>query len=388
MVNEISAGVSRICINDNLTDLFEGQYPIPDGITYNSYVINDGKRVVFDTADVHFCEEWLADLSSVTGGEAPDYLVVLHMEPDHSGSIARAMELFPEMKIVGSAKAIAMLSQFFEDTPLEGRTIAMADGDTLSVGATTLRFLTAPMVHWPEVLVAYDEKRKIIFSADGFGTFGTTGFTPWASEARRYYANICGKYGMQVQGLLKKVSTLDVETIAPLHGPPLHSPLKQYIELYDRWSRYVPDEKGVLVAYASVYGGTAECAMRVAAMLNEAGVTTEVIDLCRKDVSYAVGEAFRMSTLLLAAPTYDGDLFPPMYNFLHHLKMKGFRNRHVGIIENGSWAPVAARMMTSLLEQMKDMTVVAPVVTLRSRMHRSDEEALRSLAASLTDTCR
>lgn len=386
MIREISKGVSQICVKDRETELFEGQYPIPEGITYNSYVIIDEHCALMDTADVHFYEQWAAEAGSALAGRHPEYLIILHMEPDHSGSVAKAMELFPDMKIAASAKAIAMLGQFFEDIDLEGRTVELGEGSTLTLGETTLRFFTAPMVHWPEVLVAYDAGRKLVFSADAFGTFGVDSpadVEGWKSEARRYYANICGKYGAQVHALLGKLAALDVATIAPLHGPLLHAPLEGYIGLYEKWSTYAPEENGVLIAYASIYGGTEKAALKLEELLRERGVKTVMSNLGHGHLSYAVGEAFRMSALVLAAPTYDGDIFPPMHSFLHHLHIKGFRNRPVGLVENGSWAPQAARLMTASLEAMKGIEILEPVVTIKSTLRHRDLPALEALADTL-----
>ncbi len=373
--------------DDNL-DLFEGQYPISEGISYNSYLIHDEQPAVVDAVDVRRCSDWMVTLDTEFGDHsAPSYLIVQHMEPDHSGSLRALACRYPSMKIVCTAKAARMLEIFFEDLDLRGRIHVVADNDTLCLGRTTLRFITAPMVHWPEVMMTLDVTDHVLFSADAFGTFALSGGATgdaWDAEARRYYTNIVGRFGQSVQSVLKKLSGQPFEAIAPLHGPVLTDNLAHYCNLYDKWSRYEPETRGVLVAYASIYGGTAEAARRLASILQQKGAGKVVLlDLCRHDVSYAVAEAFRMSKMALCSVTYDGMLFPAMYNFLHHIQAKQLRGRRVGLVENGAWAPVAARLMAGALEKMKDMTVVEPVVTLNARLHHDDITKLTLLAEAL-----
>lgn len=377
---------------DNLDiDLFESQYKVPQGISYNSYIIADEKTAVLDTVDGSKGDEWLRNIDEALSGCTPDYLVVHHLEPDHSALIAGVMERYPSMKIVAGVKAIAMLPQFFEGISLEGRTIAMKEGDVLPLGRHSLRFISAPMVHWPEVMVSFDEYDGALYSADAFGKFGALsecGFhmsedRNWTDEARRYYTNIVGKYGAPVQALLKKASGLPVRTIRPLHGPVIDSGIEQATELYDKWSRYIPETEGILIAHASMHGGTAAAALRLAEMLRERGAEVVVRDLCRSDLSEVVGQAFRCSRIVLAASSYDNGIFTPMYNFLHLLQIKGLCDRKVGIMENGSWAPCAARNIREMLCQMKNMETVEPVVTIRSRLHTSDLPALENLAANI-----
>lgn len=381
----ITNDIKYIGVDDTDLDLFESQYIIPNGISYNSYLITDEKVAVMDTVDARKSEEWLQNLDAALGGRQPDYLVVHHMEPDHAGTVAVFVEKYPTTKIVASTRAIQMLSDFFEGVDFSDRTIAIKEGDEISLGEHTLKFFMAPMVHWPEVMVSYDEKDKVVFSADGFGKFGAlSADEDWACEARRYYFNICGKYGAQVQTLLKKLSTLDVECICPLHGPILKENLGYYIGLYDTWSRYDVETKGVLVAYASIHGGTAAVAHKIADMLRERGAgKVAVADLSRDDMAEAIEDAFRMDRLIVAAASYDGGVFPVMHDFLHHLQIKSYQNRKVGIIENGSWAPCAGRVMRSMLEQMKQVEIVEPMVTIRSRMKLSDMPALEALADAM-----
>ena len=381
----ITNDIKYIGVDDTDIDLFESQYIVPNGISYNSYLILDEKVAVMDTVDARKSEEWLTNLDAALGGRTPDYLVVHHMEPDHAGTIALFVEKYPKAQIVASARAIQMMADFFEGVDFSGRTIAVKEGEELSLGEHTLQFFMAPMVHWPEVMVSYDKHDKVVFSADGFGKFGAlSADEEWACEARRYYFNICGKYGAQVQTLLKKLATLDVECICPLHGPILKENLDYYIGLYDTWSRYDVETKGVFVAYASIHGGTAAVAHKVADMLRERGVgKVSVADLSRDDMAEAVEDAFRMDRLIVAAASYDGGVFPVMHDFLHHLQIKAYQNRKVGIIENGSWAPCAGRVMRSMLEQMKQVEIVEPVVTIRSRMKASDLPALEALADAM-----
>ena len=382
MNRDITNTVKYIGVDDTDIDLFESQYIVPNGISYNSYLVEAAKIAVMDTVDRRKSAEWWANLTAALNGRTPDYLVVQHLEPDHAGVIAEVMERYPELKIVASARAVQMLPQFFEDTDFEGRTIAVGEGDTLDLGGRTLQFFMAPMVHWPEVMVTYDAKERIVFSADGFGKFGALSHSEeWACEARRYYFNICGKYGPQVQTLLRKLAGLDVAMICPLHGPVLTENLGYYIGLYDTWSKYEVETEGVFVAYASIHGGTAEAAHKMAEILKAKGAAkVSVADLSRDDMAEAVEDAVRMGRLVVAAASYDADVFPPMHDFLHHLKIKGYRNRRVGIIENGSWAPCAGKVMRSMLETMRDVEIVEPVVTIRSRMKRADIPALEALA--------
>lgn len=381
----IAPNIKFIGAEDDNLDLFEGQYPLTQGISYNSYLIDDEQIAVMDAVDIRRCSDWLTRLADALGGRTPAYLIVQHMEPDHSGSIRAMLERYPEAKVVATAKAMAMLDNFFDGIDLAERRVTVADGDTLSLGRTTLRFITAPMVHWPEVMVTLDETDGVLFSADAFGSFAMSeADEAWTDEARRYYCNIVGKYGANVQALMKKLTGLKFSTIASLHGPLLDGDLARYWTLYDKWSRYEPECRGTLVAYASIYGGTADAARRLAMELEKRDAGEVVLmDLCRHDVSYAVAEAFRLSRLALCSVTYDASLFPAMHNFLHHLEMKSFRNRPFALIENGSWAPVAGKLMCDTLGRMKGMTQVAPVLTIRSRMHPADLCGISALADAL-----
>ena len=381
----ITNDIVYIGVDDTDLDLFESQYVIPNGISYNSYLIKDEKIAIMDTADYRKMDEWLTNLRAALADRTPDYLVVQHMEPDHAGCIATIVDEYPAIKVVASARAIQMLPQFFEGKDFSQNTIAVKEGDTLSLGAHTLQFFMAPMVHWPEVMVTYEQSEKILFSADGFGKFGALSHNEeWACEARRYYFNICGKYGAQVQALLKKLATLDVECICPLHGPILTENLGYYIGLYDTWSKYEVETEGVLVAYASIHGGTAAAANLMADILREKGAKkVAVADLSRDDMAEAIEDAFRMDKMIVAAASYDGGVFPAMHDFLHHLQIKSYQKRRVGIIENGSWAPCAGRVMRGMLEQMKDVEIVEPMVTILSRMKQSDRAALEALADAI-----
>ena len=345
----------------------------------------DEKVAIMDTVDLRKSEDWWNNLTTALEGRTPDYLIVQHMEPDHAGNIAASLQKYPQLKVVASARAIQMLPQFFEGTDFEGRTLAVKEGDTLSLGTHTLQFFMAPMVHWPEVMVTYDQLDKVLFSADGFGKFGALAHEEdWACEARRYYFNICGKYGVQVQALLKKLATLDVACICPLHGPILKENLGYYIGLYDTWSKYEVETDGIFIAYASIHGGTAEAAKKMADILRAKGAPkVSIADLSRDDMAEAVEDAFRMGKLIVAAASYDADVFPPMHDFLHHLKIKAYQKRRVGIIENGSWAPCAAKVMIGMLEQMKDIETVQPIVTIRSRMKQTDLPAMEALADAI-----
>ena len=385
MISNVTETIKYIGVDDTTIDLFESQYIVPNGISYNSYLIMDEKIAIMDTVDLRKGEEWFANLEEALEGRMPDYLVVQHMEPDHAGNIANLLAKYPAIKIVASAKAIQMMPQFFEDTCFEGKTIAVKEGETLNLGAHTLQFFMAPMVHWPEVMVTYDQADKVLFTADGFGKFGALAHEEdWACEARRYYFNICGKYGAQVQALLKKAATLDIACICPLHGPILKENLGYYIGLYDTWSKYEVETEGIFIAYASIHGGTKKVAEKLAEILREKGAPkVSIADLCRDDMAEAVEDAFRMSKLVVAAASYDTDVFPPMHDFLHHLKLKAYQKRRVGIIENGSWAPCAGRVMKGMLETMKEIEIVEPMVTIRSAMKQGDIPALEALADAM-----
>ena len=385
MTSNVTENIKYIGVDDTTIDLFESQYIVPNGISYNSYLIVDEKIAIMDTVDLRKGEEWFANLEEALEGRTPDYLVVQHMEPDHSGNISLLMQKYPEVKLVASAKAIQMMPQFFEDTCFEGKTIAVKEGETLNLGTHTLQFFMAPMVHWPEVMVTYDQADKVLFTADGFGKFGALAHEEdWACEARRYYFNICGKYGAQVQALLKKAATLDIACICPLHGPILKENLGYYIGLYDTWSKYEVETEGIFVAYASIHGGTKKVAEKLAEILREKGAPkVSIADLCRDDMAEAVEDAFRMGKLVVAAASYDAGVFPPMHDFLHHLKLKAYQKRRVGIIENGSWAPCAGRVMKGMLEGMKEIEIVEPMVTIRSTMKQADIPALEALADAM-----
>ena len=382
---KITDNIRYIGVDDTTLDLFESQYMIPNGISYNSYLILDDKIAIMDCVDKRKEAQWLANLTEVLAGKTPDYLIVHHMEPDHSGCIEHLMHCYPDMQIVTSARAVQMLSQFFVDTDFSNRTITIKEGDTLSLGKHTLQFIMAPMVHWPEVFVSYEQSEKILFSADAFGKFGALSHEEeWACEARRYYFNICGKYGAQVQALLTKVSALDVSQICPLHGPILHENLGYYMSLYDTWSSYKPEAEGVFIAYASIHGNTANAACAIADMFRAAGVKVSLADLSRDDMAEAIEDAFKYDRMIVAASSYDGDLFPPMYDFLHHLQLKNYQNRKVGIVENGSWAPSAGRVMRKMLEEMKGITIASPMVTLRSALKPSDMERVQTLVTEMS----
>ena len=386
----ITDNIRYIGVDDTDIDLFESQYAVPEGISYNSYLIIDEKVAIMDSVDRSKCDEWLTRLTNALAGRKPHYLVVQHMEPDHGGSIVAVMERWPEVKIVTSIKAVPMLAQFFGEVDFNERILAVKEGDTLSLGHHTLQFVMAPMVHWPEVMVSYEQTERVLFSADAFGTFGVLrgkldDLRAWPDEARRYYYNICGKYGQPVQALLRKVGALDVQRICPLHGPVLTENLGYYIGLYDKWSRYEAESEGVLIAYASIHGNTAIVAHTLAAMIQQQAEAVEVklIDLCRTDVSAAVAEAFRMKRMVLAASSYDGGLFTPMYEFLHRIQIKGYKDRRVGLIENGSWAPSAGRAMKEMLAGMKDIDLMEPMVTIRSAMHPTDVPAMKALVDAI-----
>ena len=382
---EITPAIKYVGVDDLDIDLFESQYVVPEGMAYNSYMILDEKVAIMDTVDARKSAEWWANVVAVLDGRTPDYLVVQHLEPDHAALIHEVLDRYPQTKVVATAKAVQMMPQFFDSVDFEGRTIAVKEGDTLSLGSHTLQFFVAPMVHWPEVMVSYEQSEKVLFAADAFGKFGALcNGGAWDCEARRYFINICGKYGAQVQTLLKKAATLDIKTICPLHGPVLTENLGHYIGLYDIWSKYEPENEGVLVAYASIHGGTAVAANRLADMLRENGAPKVVVtDLSRCDMAEAVEDAFRYSHMVVCAASYDADVFPPMHDFLHHLKLKNYQNRKVAIVENGSWAPTAGRVMRAMIEGMKNVKIVEPVVTIRSRMKESDLPAMEQLATAL-----
>ena len=379
----ISDAVKYIGVDDKTIDLFESQYVVPEGVSYNSYLILDEKVALMDTVDVRGMQEGEKNLTEALGGRKVDYLVIQHLEPDHAGSIGRLLELYPDVTLVGNAKTFAMLPQFFDIDP-DVKKLTVAEGDTLSLGSHTLTFVMAPMVHWPEVMVSYESTEKILFSADGFGKFGALDAEDeegWACEARRYYFNIVGKYGAPVQALLKKAANLDIQMICPLHGPILKEDLGYYIGLYDTWSSYKPENKGVLVAYASIHGNTAKVAEKFGEMLRERGVEKVVVsDLAREDMAEVIEDAFRYDRMVVAGASYDGGVFPCMQDFLHHLQSKAYQNRTVGIIENGSWGPTAGRTMKAILETMKNVTIVDPMVTIKSTMKDADIPALEALA--------
>lgn len=382
---EISSAIKYVGVDDLDIDLFESQYIVPEGMAYNSYIILDEKVAIMDTADARKRAEWWENVQAALSGRTPHYLVVQHLEPDHAALIAEVMEEYPGIKIVATAAAAKMLPQFFSGVEFGDRVVTVKDGDTLSLGEHTLQFFIAPMVHWPEVMVSYEQSEKVLFSADAFGKFGALcNEGPWDCEARRYYINICGKYGIQVQALLKKAATLDINTICPLHGPVLTENLGHYIGLYDTWSRYEPETEGVFVAYASIHGGTAAAANSLADILRAKGAPKVVVtDLSRCDMAEAVEDAFRYSHMVVCAASYDADVFPPMHDFLHHLKIKAYQKRRVAIMENGSWAPTAGRVMRAMLEGMKAVEIVEPIVTIRSRMKESDIPAMELLAGNL-----
>ena len=380
----VTDSVLYVGCDDRDIDLFESQYHVPNGVTYNSYVIMDEKIAVMDTVDPRAMEEWMQNVERVLDGKEPDYLVISHLVPDHAGSIQRIAERYPAMKLVSNAKVFAMLPQFF-NFDLTGRTVTVGEGDSLELGSHTLHFVMAPMVHWPEVMVEYESSEKILFAADGFGKFGAMDAEEeWTDEARRYFINIVGKYGPQVQALLKKAATLDIAMICPLHGPVLKENLGFYIDKYLKWSSYEPEEEGVVVACASIHGNTRKAMQRFVEILREKGAKNVVFfDLARDDMAEAVASAYRYDTLVTACCTYDANLFPCMEDFLYHLKIKNFQNRKVGIVENGSWAPMAGKQMRSYFEGMKNIRIADPMVTIRSTMTKENEEEMKALADAL-----
>ena len=400
-MNMISDTIKYIGVDDLDIDLFESQYVVPEGMSYNSYLIDDDKIAVLDTADRRKADEWKANLKAALGDRQPDYLVAHHMEPDHAALIAWMLETYPGLQLVCSAQAVRMLPNFFEGLNFEGRVMTVKEGDTLSLGHHELKFITAAMVHWPEVIMSYDSLDKVLFSADGFGKFGALSngdgekvnvqwsmfneTFDWACEARRYYFNICGKYGIQVQSVMKKMAALDVQTICPLHGPVLKGEaLAEAVKLYDTWSKYEPESEGVLIAYASIHGGTAKVAECLGEILSQKGAKKVVVsDLSREDMAEVIEDAFRYPTVVVAASSYDGGVFPVMHDFLYHLQIKNYQKRRFAIIENGSWAPSAGKVMRSMIEAMKDCEIVEPMITIRSRMKSGDEALLEQLAETL-----
>lgn len=380
----ISDSIKYIGVDDTTLDLFESQYIVPNGVSYNSYVILDEKVAVMDTVDARKTDEWFSNLTNTLNGRTVDYIVISHLEPDHAANIQMLAEKYPQAKLVLSAKAKAMLPQFFDIADLDSRCMAVAEGEELSLGSHTLKFFMAPMVHWPEVMVEYETTEKVLFSADGFGKFGAlSADEDWACEARRYYFNIVGKYGAPVQALLKKAATLDIQTICPLHGPILKEDLGYYIGKYMTWSSYEPEDEGVLVACASIHGNTKKAAEKMVEILKEKGVKVAFTDLTRDDMAEAIEDAFRYSKLVIAAASYDGGVFPPMEDFLNRLGHKAYQKRKIGIIENGSWAPVAAKSMKAILDTMKDLTVCDTVVSIKSTMKDADVVAMNALADEL-----
>ena len=380
----ISDAIKYIGVDDKDIDLFESQYIVPNGISYNSYVSLDEKICVLDTVDKRKTDEWVANLENVLDGKTPDYLIINHLEPDHASNIQLLADKYPDMKLVGNAKTFNMLPQFF-DIDLTDRTVTVKEGDSLNLGEHTLSFYMAPMVHWPEVMVTYESKEKVLFSADGFGKFGALDTDEdWACEARRYYFNICGKYGVQVQALLKKAAKLDIEKICPLHGPVLTENLGYYINLYDIWSKYEPEVDGKFIAYCSIHGNTEKAALKLYDILKEkTDKKIAISDLSRSDMAENVEDAFKYSTLVVAAPSYDGGVFPVMNDFLHHLKIKGYKNRKVAMIENGSWAPCAIKSMQPYFDEMKGIEISDAKVTIRSTMTAENEVQLAALADSI-----
>ena len=389
----ISDTIKYIGVDDLDIDLFESQYVVPEGMSYNSYLIDDEKIAVLDTADARKGEEWKVNLKAALGNRQPDYLVAHHMEPDHSALIAWMLETYPGVQLVCSAQAVKMLANFFDGVDFTGRVMTVKEGDTLALGKHTLQFIGAAMIHWPEVIMSYDTTDKVLFSADGFGKFGAlvNETDDWACEARRYYFNICGKYGAQVQTLLKKAAALDIQTICPLHGPVLKGEaLAEAVRLYDIWSKYEPESEGILIAYASIHGGTAKAAERLGELLKLKieklkieNFKVVVSDLSREDMAEVIEDAFRYPTVVVAASSYDAGVFPVMHDFLYHLQIKNYQKRKFGIIENGSWAPSAGKVMRGMIEALKDCEIVEPMVTIRSRMKAGDEALLEQLAEAL-----
>lgn len=383
MDNKITDSIIYIGVDDKDIDLFESQYVVPNGVSYNSYVIMDEKIAIMDTADARVTDKWFENLRAALGDRKPDYLIVSHMEPDHASNIQKAAEVYPDMKIVGNAKTFPMMAQFF-DIDLTDRKVVVAEGDTLSLGEHELTFVMAPMVHWPEVMMEYESKDKVLFSADGFGKFGALDTDEdWACEARRYYFNIVGKYGAQVQAVLKKAAGLDINIICPLHGPILKENLGYYIDKYNTWSSYEPEDEGILVACASIHGNTKKAAEELAEKLKKTGVKVAFTDLCRDDMAEAVEDAFRYDRLVLCTCTYDAGIFPPMEDFLHHLKAKAYQKRKVAFMENGTWAPTAAKQMKAIVEGFKNIEMIEPVVTIKSTLNENSRAQMDELVQNL-----
>lgn len=385
----VAPGIKYIGVDDLDIDLFEGQYDVPEGMSYNSYVILDDKIAVMDTADARKEKEWMANLEAALAGKSPDYIIVQHFEPDHSGCVKTVLDKYPGAVAVCSQKAVPMFGRFF-DVDFGNRLKVVKEGEVLQLGEHTLQFFMAPMVHWPEVMVTYEQATKTLFTADGFGKFGALckedeNEEGWACEARRYYFNIVGKYGAMVQKLLAKASTLDIQTICPLHGPVLNDDLGQYLSLYDTWSKYEAETKGVFVAYCSIYGNTAKAALMLADMLREKGVKVSVADIARDDLHEAVEDAFRYDRMVLCAPTYDGGIMPIMEDFINHLRIKTYQNRKVGFVENGTWAPMAGKKMMEEMGAMKNITIIEPLVTVESAVKAKTIENLKLLADALCD---
>lgn len=387
MIKHVTDSIYYVGVDDKDIDLFENQYVVPNGMAYNSYVIDDEKIVIMDMVDVKCAAEWYANLDEVLKGRQPDYLVMSHLEPDHSANLTEVLKRYPELKVVSNAKLLAMIPNFFPDIDLTGRTITVDGSEPFDTGVHKLNFVMAPMVHWPEVMVTYESAEKVLFAADAFGKFGTLDTDEdWACEARRYYFNIVGKYGMPVQALLKKAENLDIQIICSLHGPILKENLGYYINLYKIWSSYQPEDKGVFIAYSTLHGNTGNAANKLAEILKEKGCPKVVVsDLVREDMAECVEDAFRYDRLVLASPTYDGGLMPVMMDFIYHLKSKAYQNRTVGFIENGSWAPMSGKLMKEQMAAMKNINIIEDVVTVKSALKATDEAKLEELADKLMD---
>lgn len=387
MIKHVTDSIYYVGVDDKDIDLFENQYVVPNGMAYNSYVIDDEKIVIMDMVDVKCAEEWYANLDEVLKGRQPDYLVMSHLEPDHSANLTEVLKRYPELKVVSNAKLLAMVPNFFPDIDLTGRTITVDGSEPFDTGVHKLNFVMAPMVHWPEVMVTYESAEKVLFAADAFGKFGTLDTDEdWACEARRYYFNIVGKYGMPVQALLKKAENLDIQIICSLHGPILKEDLGYYINLYKTWSSYEPEDKGVFIAYSTLHGNTGNAAKKLAELLKEKGCPKVVVsDLAREDMAECVEDAFRYDRMVLASPTYDGGLMPVMMDFIYHLKSKAYQNRTVGFIENGSWAPMSGKLMKEQMAVMKNINIIEDVVTVKSALKAADEAKLEELADKLMD---
>lgn len=387
MINEISKNIRYIGVDDLDIDLFESQYVVPEGMSYNSWIILDDKVAIMDTADKRKEEEWRKNLTGVLNGRTPDYLVCQHMEPDHSALVGKTMQDFPTLTLVCSAQTVKMLAYYFDVDTFSDRIMVVKEGDALSLGTHTLHFISAPMVHWPEVIMTYESTDKVLFAADGFGKFGALAneTDDWACEARRYYFNICGKYGMQVQNVLKKAATLDIHAILPLHGPVLRGDaMAEAIRLYDLWSRYEPESDGILIVHASIHGNTAQAALRMAEILRQKGATkVSVMDLCRDDMAEAIEDAFKYPKVICMASSYDAGVFPPMHDFLYHLQIKNYQRRRFGLVENGTWAPTAAKAMRCMIENMKMCEIADPTVTIWGRLKETDIPSLEALADAM-----